>query len=310
MAVTQDMTDEMFEEEIFKELDCSKLQQQRYIGVSYITSKEMPSLEDEEEKVTIAYKKLRTIDDMYEKRYFTQDEMPQITAENWNLINKCVGIFQPLDEQDKRRYTIDDIRGVCEGAFMDALYNYPRETSGAKFITFAYHCMSNACRDYKRIMRAKKRGVAESLSDPVKRGTTDSNDRTLEEVIPDENSSPLEKKETEIDINGLVEKVFPLLEPKYRAILGYRFGIGEWGYEHTELEIAVLFGVSRETVKKMIREAEDSFRFILYREGLIEKAESLSKEYFGTSDERFSKVMAGAQRKYNDLLSSEDGDFV
>ena len=154
----KEIPDSDFEREMMKELDSSRVQEQYYLGVYTLTSDTVSDLEPGEESVRSPYKKSRTADEMFEGDYISQEEKNSLAEQNMKLIDKCIGQFMPKSNSDKKLYCIEDIKEACFMGFCRALDEYPRSGSAAKFSTYAYELMSNACRDVIKGARAKKRG--------------------------------------------------------------------------------------------------------------------------------------------------------
>ena len=309
MAVKKiaEIPDELFEREIFLELDSSKVQQQKYIGVSVLTQDDLINLDPGYEKISISYKEFRGPDDMFDKGFFTREEQNEIADNNYGLIDKCVSEFMPQTVEQKSRYSADDIRDVCHEAFSNALNRYPRNESTAKFSSFAYVCMSNACRDFIKEKYAKKRGSFISLNDPVKGGKDDGDDNTLADVIAGEEDPAYEDLEKKEAIQSFIQSVFEGMELKDVAILKYLYGIGDAEYEHTELEISELTHAPLKVVRRYIRQAEENFKLALYERGLLAEAEDILSNYFEFSEQRIERSLKKAKEKYLKSLSSFDG---
>lgn len=297
------MPDELFEREIFLELDSSKAQQQKYIGVYALNSSELNYLDEGYEQVRCPVKKYRSADDFFEKGYFSQEEKNQIAEDNLKLIDKCIGENAPKTTEDKRRYNIDDIRDVCYEAFSTALNNYPKNESTAKFTSYAYICMNNACRDFVKRVSATKRGSFISVEEKV----GDSRDKGDENSIGDINAGDedpgYEDTEKKMLFQAFVESVFEGMDEADVLILKYVYGIGEAEYEHSELEIAQITNLPLKIIRREIKRAQENFKLTLYEKGLLAEAEDILTTYVGLSERRIEKVMQRAKEKYLDSLS-------
>lgn len=300
---TIEIPDELFEREIFRQLDSSKLEHQKYIGVSILTAEEDKSLDASYEKISIASKKIKGIDDVFEKGYFTKEEQDEIARENYGLIDKCVSEFSPMNVEQKGKFNADDIRDVCHEAFANALNNYPRYESTAKFTSFAYVYMSNACRDFLKKMNSKKVGVSVSLNESAG-GKGEGDDNTLEDVLAGEDDIGYDLVERQMVFTSFIESVFDGMDRGDVIILMYLYGIGDAEYEHSELEIANLVNVPERVIHRLIEKAQSNFKLVLYERGLVTEAEDILKNYLDFSEKRIQKALKDAKERYLNSMSN------
>lgn len=308
----KEIPDSDFEREMMKELDSSRVQEQYYLGVYTLTSDTVSDLEPGEESVRSPYKKSRTADEMFEGDYISQEEKNSLAEQNMKLIDKCIGQFMPKSNSDKKLYCIEDIKEACFMGFCRALDEYPRSGSAAKFSTYAYELMSNACRDVIKGARAKKRGflLTDSLDAPIASGSSKEED---EATIGDLVGTNMDGEETEKQLNtltmqSLILSVFQGMDKESVLILTYKFGIGSAEYEHTEAEIADIMGLPPAQIKRKLAEAMEGFKFALYQEGLLSEAETILVEDMGYSKRQIKDSMADANKKYLDSLMDEFED--
>lgn len=301
-SILQNMPDELFEREIFLELDSSKAQQQKYIGVYTLNASDLNYLDDGYEQVRVPTKKYRSEDDVFEKGYLSQDEKNKITEDNLKLIDKCIGENAPKSDDEKRKYSIDDIREVCYEAFAVALNNYPKNESTAKVTSFAYTCMTNACKDFIKRANAKKRGSFISLEEQVGDSRDKGDENTIEDVYAGEEDYGYEDTEKKILFQNFVGSVFEGMDKYDVLLLKYIYGIGEAEYEHSEAELAELTHLPLKMVRREINRAQENFKLALYERGLLAEAEDILTTYVGLSERRIEREMQRAKEKYLDSL--------
>lgn len=291
----QNIPDELFEREIFLELDSSKAQQQKYIGVYTLNASDLNYLEDGYEQIRVPTKKYRTEDDVFSKGYYSQEEKNRIAEANLKLIDKCIGENAPKTIEDKRRYNIDDIRDVCYEAFSVALNNYPRNESTAKFTSYAYICMNNACKDFVKKATATKRGSFISVEEQM----GDSRDKGDENSIGDINAGDedpgYEASENKMLFEAFVEQVFEGMDQYDVLILKYIYGIGEAEYEHSELEIADITHLPLKVIRREIARCQENFKLALYEKGLLNEAQDILTNYAGLSEKGIDRAMTKAR---------------
>lgn len=297
----EEIPDEEFEKEIMKEIDSSRVQEQYYLGIYTVSGKTIPGMQEGEESVRIPYRRERTAEDMLEMEYFTPEEKNDIAEKNMKLIDKCVGQFMPRTNADKKLYCTEDIVEACQMGFINALNEYPRNSSTAKFSTFAYELMSNECRDAIKRAKAKKRGllITDSLDAPSMGASgTDEDAKTLGEMVGvNMHGEETEKVVDSLTMESLILSAFRGMDRESVLILTYRFGIGRAEYEHTEAEISNMIGLPPSLMKKRMEEAITAFKYALFRQGLMNQAEDILIRDMGYTKDEIANKMGTPDKK-------------
>ncbi|MBR5180567.1 MAG: sigma-70 family RNA polymerase sigma factor [Lachnospiraceae bacterium] len=314
-----EIPDDEFEKMMMRELDQSRIQEQKYLGVYTVTNKTIRDMSDGEESVRSPYKNERTVEEQFEGNYFSTEEKEQLVEDNMKLIDKCIGQFMPKNDNDRKFFCFEDIVECCNWGFLKACDNYPRTNATAKFSSFAYDIMSNECRDFIRKCKAKKRGkaVTDSLDTPVAGGDGGDKEKTIGDTLGHNFANEdFDQSEENLAMKSLISSVFEGMDEESVLILTYSFGLGMAGYPHEEYEISDILHIPRASVKKKLGEALEMFKFALYQQGLLSEAEGVLKDILGYTQDEIDDKLEDTAKIYMESFDipisdsvNEDGDF-
>ena len=312
--LAEEIPDELFEKEMFRELDSSFTQEQYYLGVYTLTDKNVLDMQPGEESVRYPHRKERTSEEMFERDYISQEEKDEITEQNMKLIDKCVGQYMPRSDSDKKLFCIEDVIEACHEGFIKALDEFPRLGSTAKFSTYAYELMSNSVKDMIKRARARKRGllITESLDTPIASGSSKEEDEvTVGELIgTNMNDEDTDNNLSMLTMQSFVKDVFKGMDEESVLILTYKFGIGYAEYEHTEAEIADILDLPPAVIRRKLNEAMDAFKLALYSQGLLSEAETILVGDMGYTKKQVNEKLSDARQEFSGMLFSPDAPFI